>query len=110
MHNKSITICSLATLAFLLGACEVLDYPDHHRHHRHAYDSNYMSSVHADRYDAYGTAIFGYDGNRPIYGYSQIGRPIYALNQLYADCYVPSWGSLSDNPAGVRRVSSPPVY
>ena len=112
MHYKLIAICTFAPAALLLASCEVIEESRHHRHYHHhsSYGSGYTSSIHANRYDAYGSAIFGYDGDRPVYGYSQIGRPIYALNQLYADCYVPCWGSLSDYPAGVRRVPSPPSF
>lgn len=43
------------------------------------------------RYDSSGFPIYGYQNNRPIYGYNPYGAPIFALALLTAACFVPSW-------------------
>lgn len=63
----------------------------------------------AGHYDDAGIPIYGHENGRPVYGYTQVGRPVHALNQLYAGCYVPNWGSASSYyPSGVRFSSRPP--
>lgn len=42
-------------------------------------------------YDSAGFPIYGYYAGRPVYGYSPAGSPIFSINLLYSNCYVPSW-------------------
>lgn len=63
----------------------------------------------AGHYDDAGIPIYGHENGKPVYGYTQVGRPVHALNQLYAGCYVPNWGTATSYyPQGVRFSCNPP--
>lgn len=95
--------------AVLLASCDTLIGPyGYNNGYHHGYQPD--SIVHSSRYDNAGVAIYGYENGRPVYGYTQVGRPVHAVNQLYSGCYVPSWGRSSAQayPYGVHFSSTPP--
>lgn len=82
MKINLITSTSFATLfAFLPMSCAPYYVSD---------NSGY--AFREARYDSSGFPIYGYQDNRPIYGYNSYGAPIFALALLTAACFVPSWG------------------
>lgn len=67
-------------------------------------------------YDQDGFPVYGYEGGRPVYGYTPAGAAIFSLSLLTADCYVPHWEPASwyrgsyRYPVRVRRISEPPRH
>lgn len=67
-------------------------------------------------YDQEGFPIYGYEGGRPVYGYTSAGAAIFSLSLLTSDCYVPHWEPASwyrgsyRYPVRVKRVSAPPCH
>lgn len=67
-------------------------------------------------YDQDGFPIYGYEGGRPVYGYTSAGAAIFSLSLLTSDCYVPHWEPASwyrgsyRYPVRVKRVSAPPRH
>lgn len=111
--NNIYQFALLAGSSLLLASCDTLIGPHGYGNHHHGYGhqsyGNHGGS-HSGRCDNAGVPIYGYENGRPVYGYTQVGRPVHALNQLYAGCYVPSWGRASSHayPHGVRFSTNPP--
>lgn len=67
-------------------------------------------------YDQEGFPIYGYEGGRPVYGYTPAGAAVFSLSLLTSDCYVPHWEPASwyrgsyRYPARVKRISAPPRH
>ena len=99
-----------AGVSILFVSCDTLigPYGYDNSHHNHGYHHN--TGAPSGRYDNSGVAIYGYENGRPVYGYTQVGRPVHAVNQLYSGCYVPSWGRSSAHtyPYGVNFSANPP--
>ncbi|MEG0587457.1 MAG: hypothetical protein RR506_06050, partial [Akkermansia sp.] len=49
------------------------------------------SSYGGNYYDTTGYPVFGYQGGRPVYAYDTYGRPVYSINLIYRNYYIPSW-------------------
>lgn len=110
MNNISL-FAVIAGASLLLSSCDTFVAPHGYENHHHGYGNRgYRSGIHSVRCDHAGVPIYGYENGRPVYGNTQVGRPVHALNQLYAGCYVPSWGRSSTHayPHGVRFSSNPP--
>lgn len=103
MKNSFITAMAAGVL-MLLASCET--YPGIYSP-RPQHPGIPGGGQHHDCDNA-GVPVYGYEKGRPIYGYTQVGRPVHALNQLYAGCYVPSWGPRHLYPRGVRFSACPP--
>ncbi len=43
------------------------------------------------RYDSAGFPIYGYYNNRPVYGYTSAGLPVFNFIELNRTCIVPNW-------------------
>lgn len=80
-----------------------------------SYGDGYVSAGWSSAwYDNEGFPIYGYDGGRPVYGYTPGGLAIYSPGALTYGCYVPSWAPASwyvgiyRYPSYVRRYYAPP--
>lgn len=106
-YLKAGMLALAAGMMLLSTSCDTImgPYGYDNGHHR-----GYHHNTGSSRYDSAGLAIYGYENGRPIYGYTQVGRPVHAVNQLYSGCYVPSWGRSSAHsyPYGVKFSAHPP--
>ncbi|MBQ3218260.1 MAG: hypothetical protein IJB33_05260 [Akkermansia sp.] len=63
-----------------------------------------------EMYDEEGNPIYGYDGENAVYGYDELGAPIYSVANLTTSSTVPTWAPMptaAPRPAGVRQAPPP---
>ena len=115
-YSKASLLAMIVGVVLLSTSCEV--YPDEYTRVTNYVGDGYesKSAWTAASYDAAGFPIYGYAYGRPVYGYTQIGRPVYAVNQLYSGCYVPDWRPASwcrnahHYPQGCNKAPKPPKF
>lgn len=111
MKAKSIimgvALCAISSLSFTSCYLPTGYGPDNGYDSAYAtdygYGGNYVTSSYVSgggmvggtyvdyQYDSYGYPVFGYAGGQPIYGYTYAGSPIFSINLLIGNCYVPPW-------------------
>lgn len=79
----------------ILPQCSVYDYGYGYDNYSQGGGVSSEYAYSSGRYDNDGFPIFGFQGGRPIYAYSNIGAPIFSVSLISSYCHVPSWRSLS---------------